>query len=79
MATGLFALSAVTVVSPGGSDRGDSTLSHGSRSRLLDLKNGDLVDDPDAEPLERHNLARAIGEQPNRAQAEVGKNLGADA
>src|SRR5580692_2437375 len=38
-----------------------------------------LRDDLDPKPLQRHNLARMVREQPNRVQPQIGKNLRADA
>ena len=47
--------------------------------RLLPLLHRRLLDDLDAEAFQANNLARVVREKPDLAQAEIGKDLRADA
>ena len=61
--------------------KGDEDQLEGASSteRFLADKYRDLLHDLDAEPFQRHDLARMIGQQPDGVQPQIGKNLRADA
>ena len=42
------------------------------------MPDGHLIHDFDAEAFQRHDLSRMIGQQPDRVQTQVGKNLRTD-
>ena len=61
--------------------KGDEDQLEGASSteRFLADKYRDLFHDLDAKPFQRHDLARMVGQQADGVQAQIGKNLRADA